>query len=126
MESITSFLRRKGYAAREIMELVRQLRPNGRYADLEVGAEGTIEEILQAFQREPLAAELLRTRESLESMGITPVQEFDHTLKVPVPARGEIPAVDLYFARVSKSRWIYFKESGSAFDTTLPARPQPG
>lgn len=111
MNSVTSFLRRRGYPLREIGKLLRQLQPTDGHVAIVLGKGGAIEELLVELAKEPLAASLNQSRSSLQEEGIVPQVEHGHTLKIPLSSNQGGPVGRLYFTRVSEDRWVYFVDA---------------
>jgi hypothetical protein len=106
MNSVTSFLRRRGYAIREIERLLQDLKPTTGYWALELGGSGMVREIMDELKEEPMITSLASSRCSLAEAGLTPVTEHGHTLRVPLSSKPG--AGQLCFTRIAQDRWLYF------------------
>jgi hypothetical protein len=111
MRSLTSFLRRRGYALREIHDLLKQLETHRGFDSADFLKGGPLEEVLEQLKKEPAAAKLSRSRLTLKEHGITPTTQQGHTLVVPVSAKPGVPCSYLYFTRVAEDKWVYFVDT---------------
>ena len=108
MKSITSFLRRKGYALGEIQKLLEELEPTAGHSASGLGGGTALPGIVNQLREAPELAELARGRASLEEAGIEPVVEYGHTLKILLSTHDRASATSLCFTRIAEDRWVYY------------------
>jgi hypothetical protein len=111
MKSITTFLRRRGYALGEIKALLEELEPTAGHCAVELGGGAALAGIVNQLRETPELAHLAQGRVSLEEAGIRPVREFGHTLKIPLSRGKGGSGACLCFTRVGEDRWVYYVDS---------------
>ena len=113
MKSITSFLRRKGYALGEIRRLLQELQPTGGHCAAELGGGTALAGIVDQIRESPELAHLAQGRASLEEVGIQPVKEYGHTLKIPLSSSERASDTSVCFTRVAEDCWVYYVDKRS-------------
>jgi len=102
MKSITTFLRRRGYALGEIKALLEELAPTAGHCAVELGGGAALAGIVNQLRETPR----LQDAQGEESGG-----NGGHTLKIPLTAAKGGSGSCLCFTRVGEDRWVYYVDT---------------
>jgi hypothetical protein len=110
LKSLTKLARNRGYAVRELVGRLQDLRPLSQPLGLEEDEAASLDEIVQQLKRVPELSVLLDSRDSLLEAGRVPRAEADHTLKIPLSDADSQDTEFLCVTRLDKEKWTCYRD----------------